>query len=276
MQELILKEVQKIALSLLIEFDNICKAQSLRYSLGGGTLLGAVRHNGFIPWDDDIDVMMPRPDYEKFLKYCTENLPPFDVLSYQNNSNYTNLFIKIADRHTKSSDGRKELEDNIGVCIDIFPIDGLGDSFKTALKNFNRTKFRRELLVASKWRKFFKSKTRPIYFEPIRLGMYLISRFVNKQKLCVSIDESIKSIKFENSRYSGCVSGSYREREIMGTETFVNYTTLSFENREFDVISDYHEYLRQHYGDYMKLPPVDKRITHHSIQFYWKINKDEK
>jgi len=77
-----LKEVQKIALSLLIEFDNICKAQSLRYSLGGGTLLGAVRHNGFIPWDDDIDVMMPRPDYEKFLKYCTENLLPFDILSY--------------------------------------------------------------------------------------------------------------------------------------------------------------------------------------------------
>ena len=105
--------------------------------------------------------------------------------------------------------------------------------------------------------------------------------FLQSILLCIIIDqsiidESIKSIKFENSRYSGCVSGSYREREIMRTETFVNYTTLSFENREFDVISDYHEYLRQHYGDYMKLPPVDKRITHHSTQFYWKTNKDEK
>ena len=77
MQELSLQEVQKIELNLLTQFDQICRGQGFRYSLAGGSLIGAVRHQGFIPWDDDIDVIMPRPDYDRFIKYCQTEIIPF-------------------------------------------------------------------------------------------------------------------------------------------------------------------------------------------------------
>lgn len=270
MVELGLQEVQGVALDLLIKFDKICQENSFRYSLGGGTLLGAVRHGGFIPWDDDIDIMMPRADYEKFLEYCHHYDCGFDCLSLTYTDNYFDLFSRLSDRRTSLIDDSREIDYKVGVSIDIFPIDGLGNNDSIALKNFNKGRFKRELLVASKWTKYFRSKTRSIVFEPIRLTLFLMSRFVNKKRLCRSVDITCQRHNFETSQFAGCISGVYREKEIMPTSTFQEYQSIQFEGYDFAIISAYDAYLTQHYGNYMELPPVEKQVTHHSSQYYWR------
>ena len=100
MKEVTFVELKEIEKQILFQFDDYCRAHSLRYSLGGGTLLGAVRHGGFIPWDDDVDVMMPRPDYDRFLDICKEQEPPFDVISHESDPDYYHLFSKAQARHT--------------------------------------------------------------------------------------------------------------------------------------------------------------------------------
>ncbi|MDO4634833.1 MAG: LicD family protein [Streptococcus sp.] len=270
MKELTLEEIQKVSLRLLRSFDEICQKENFRYSLGGGTLLGAIRHEGFIPWDDDIDLMMPRPDYEKFLKYCNDNPIEFDVFSLQSKDNYYELFAKLCNKDTAGENKDSVTGSNMGVGIDIFPIDGLGNSYDEAIFNFNKTKFKRELMIAAKWTHFTRSKTRSIIFEPIRLAFYIMSRFVDKERLSKKIDEECQQIKFSDSEYSACISGVYREKEIMPTLTFKNYIKLKFEGTDFSVISQYDDYLKLHYGDYMILPPKEKQVSHHSTKFFWK------
>lgn len=270
MKELNLQEIQGRALGLLIEFHRICQEQSFRYSLGGGSLLGAVRHKGFIPWDDDIDIMMPRPDYEKFLDYCHGNSINFLCFSNKYNDNYYNLFAKISDLETYSLDERNFNSNQIGVNIDIFPIDGLGNSKSEAIKNFKRTSFQRELLIASKWEKYSLSKTKALYLEPIRFILYLLGKLVDKQQLCARIEDNLGAIYFEDSDYAGCVSGVYRLKEIKESSIFKSFTTLEFSGNKFNVIKEYDRYLSSHYGNYMELPPKEKQVTHHTAKYFWK------
>ncbi|MBF0777817.1 LicD family protein [Streptococcus cuniculi] len=276
MEELELQEVQRVALDLLIEFDKICKAHSFRYSLGGGTLLGAIRHGGFIPWDDDIDLMMPRPDYEKFIDYCHDHDCGFDCLSLKYTDHYFDLFSRLSDRSTQIIDETKDLDHQIGVTIDIFPIDGLGADKNEALKRFNNSRLKRELLVAAKWKTYFRSKTRSWLVEPVRFGLFLMSRFINKEKLYKEVDRLCQQYDFETSEFAACISGVYREKEIMPTSTFKNYTSVNFEEYEFDSIAEYDAYLTKHYGDYMTLPSKEKRVSHHSATFYWREEWQEK
>ncbi|MDE5618431.1 MAG: LicD family protein, partial [Clostridia bacterium] len=150
-KEIDLDGLKSIQLDLLSAVHNICEKEGFRYSLGGGTLLGAVRHKGFIPWDDDIDVMMPRPDYNAFINYClTHEDIPFEIRCFENDKTYVDLSAKIYNPDTVLQD------DNIcsgekrdGVFIDVFVIDGLGDTYKKAGKAFSATSFKRALLVAS-------------------------------------------------------------------------------------------------------------------------------
>lgn len=271
MEKITLEEIKSIELKLLLEFDYICQSNSFRYSLAGGTLLGAVRHKGFIPWDDDIDVIMPRPDYNKFIEHCKENFCDFQLLSNSTLDTYPYLYSKISDNKTilieKVTDQNKE---NRGVYIDIFPVDGLGSSIKDAINNFKRTSLKRELLVASLWKKWFRSKTRAWYVEPVRFILFCISRLANPMTLLRSVDLEIQRLDFDSSDYCGCVCGAYREKEIMPREVFTEVMDMEFEGHMFKATKHYDKYLTQLYGDYMRLPPVEKRQTHHTFEAYWK------
>ena len=268
MKALTLAEIQKRELGLLQRFDTVCQKNGLRYSLGGGTLLGAIRHKGFIPWDDDVDVMMPRPDYERFLQLCGQQETGFNLVTYENTEGYNGLFAKIWDPSTKLKDDNILTSYEIGLNIDVFPLDGLGGSEQEALRIFKKTAWDREMLNAVLWKKYFRSKTHSILVEPIRLALFVLSRFADPKKLLKKVDEENLRHPFEESAYAGCVCGSYREKEIMTRETFETYIDLEFEGHTFKGIQAYDAYLTRHYNRYMELPPKEKRETHHTYTAY--------
>lgn len=267
------KELKKIQFNILVELDCVCRRLKLRYSLCGGSLLGAVRHRTFIPWDDDIDIIMPRPDYDALIDYCKSNATPFRLICHEIEPEYGCLFAKATDKTTlieEKNCGSKKL--SYGVCIDIFPVDALGDTIAEAQKTFSSTRFKRELLIARNWNRFFRSKTHGIIYEPFRLAFFILSRFFSRKGLIASIEKKYTK-EFGTTKYSACICGSYRKKEIMPTEIFTEFTELEFEGRSFMALRDSHSYLTAIYGDYMTLPPKEKQVSHHTFTAYYKEEK---
>lgn len=269
MKELNIKEIQAVELDLLNTFDDFCVNNNLRYSLGGGTLLGAVRHGGFIPWDDDIDVMMPRPDYNRMISICkTDNT--INLIAHELDNKYHNLFAVLSDRQTYIIDDVSGVyKGSLGITIDIFPIDGLGNSKASAKLCFFRTAFYKELLIASNWKRYVRSNTHSVLLEPLRLVLFFLSRLFSKKWLISKIEKQCSRYSFDNSLYAGCISGSYRLKEIMPQSLFTDYKAIHFENELYLAIKNYDPYLKKHYGEYMCLPKPEHRATHHTFKAYY-------
>ena len=264
-------QLKRIELSIMQEIHSICQKEGFRYSLCGGSLLGAIRHGGFIPWDDDIDIFMPRPDYEAFIDYCMKNPVPFKILCNKSDKNYTYLFAKAVDPNTVLIENNCEMKAvDLGVYVDVFPLDGLGNSYEEAMKKFNESSFMRELLVAVNWKKYFRSKTRRWYYEPVRFVFYLISRLISGEKLIKKIEKKYDFQCFDHVEYVACICGSYRAKEVGPRRLFQEYTDVKFEDCSFKGLKDYDQYLKNIYGNYMQLPPKEKQVSHHSFEAFYK------
>ncbi len=263
-------QLKEIQLKILREIHEICINNEIRYSLAFGSLLGAIRHKGFIPWDDDIDIALPRPDYDRFVEYCKNNETPFALISNATDEKYCKLFSKAFAKNTVVIDVGNRFGCDVGVSVDVFPIDGLGDTLKKAKKNFEKFNFSRELLVAVNWRKFTRSKSRSAIYEPARFAFYLLSRPVKPKRIINKIEKAYRSINFDTSRFAGVTCGAYRLKEIMPQEIFAEYVDVQFEGETFKAFKNYHHYLTALYGDYMTLPPENKRVSHHDYVAYFK------
>ncbi len=269
MVELTDEQLKQVEQSVLDRFAALCLRQGWRYTLIGGTLLGAVRHKGFIPWDDDIDVAMPRTDYDKLVAYCRENKPPFGYVFHETDKTWTSLAGKIYDEDTVIVDTVvNRFDSKCGVFVDVFPIDGMGNSKEEAEKTMKKSRFNRELLNAISWKKFSKSKTHGWIYEPFRFAFYLLSRCANPQKTIRKIEKTFRKYDFETSAYVGIVCGSYRNREIFPRSVYDKYAALPFEDTEYAAIEQATTYLSQIYGNYMALPPEEKRVSHHTFTAY--------
>lgn len=264
-----LDELKKIELNILQQIDKICREQGFRYWLCGGTLLGAIRHKGFIPWDDDIDIFMPRQDYIKFIDYCTHNNTLFRLYSHEIDNHYYRLYAKACAVNTlvKEYDGNLKLPDT-GIWVDIFPIDGLGNSLKEAESVIKSTKFKRNLLTATLWKKYFVGKTRTFVYRVGRYFLYVIGKFAKKEKLIKKIENKYIKNDFDNKKYCGVVCGCYEEREVIERKFFEGSIDVEFEGCLFKAPIGWSQYLSSIYGNYMQLPPEDKRITHHDFKAY--------
>lgn len=260
MKELTLREMQLAELDILIEFDRICRENNLTYSLVGGTLLGAVRHKGFIPWDDDIDIAMARPEYEKLYKLITENsdvLPDNLELISDRGENALVPFLKITDKNVTVQSEAGESSDNLW--IDIFPIDGYPKDDKKALKFWKKNLRYRRIIFYSyndgSRKKGWKKTAAKLY------GLY--ARMYGIKRALKNMKRLIAKYPYESSELVGCSCwGMYGLGERLEKAKFEISTAFEFEGRQFMAMSNWHEYLSGIYGDYMQLPPEDKRHTH--------------
>ncbi len=273
MRQLTLEELKERELNLLIKIRDFCNQEGLRYYLCAGTLLGAIRHKGFIPWDDDIDIAMPRPDYDRLVELYLAGKCDIGVklLCVQTEPKYAYTFAKVWDADTliiEKVGNRNQVE--LGVHIDIFPMDGYGKDEKEAIKNFKKTHLSMELLVAYNWKKFSRSRVHTILYEPARLILFLLSRFINSEKTVKKLESYYRAISFDESEYTSTIMSSYRANGIIPKKIFDGSIMVEFEGEMFSAPIGYHELLEQCYGNYMLLPPENKRQTHHTFDAYSK------
>lgn len=272
LRELTAEELKQVQMEILDKIHEICVANEIRYSLFAGTLLGAVRHKGFIPWDDDIDIMMPRPDYEKFIQYCIDNKTSFRLICSKTDNSYGYLFAKAVDDNTViEEEVANRGGTQIGVFVDIFPMDSFGDTPEEAQKNYDKSTFLRELLVAANWKKYFRNKTRKWYYEPVRFAFFVLSRFYSVDKLIEKIESKYPACEFGTKKYVATLSDSYaKSKQFDDAELFDEFVDMPFEDRTYKVIKNYDEHLKRYFGDYMKLPPEKDRVSHHYFKAYYK------
>lgn len=271
-RKMTLDEVKNVQIDILKVIHDFCKSKGLRYSLGGGTLLGAVRHQGYIPWDDDIDIMLPRPDYDKLIENFADYNDNYAVQDYRSDKRFPLTWARIYSKKTIL------ISTNAigGVFVDIFPIDGLPtpdkiEEYRKKQRSY-KLKLRRTTRIHSdalhELKKQYKLHGNLFYY----YLKYAVSKIIYpKREVNVKeMDAFFNSYPFETSEYAGAIVGTYGMKEYMKADVFKSYVELPFEGNLFMCIKDYDAYLTQHYGDYMQLPPEDKRITHHQFKEYWK------
>ena len=250
-------ELQQKILNIANEVKRICEKNSLRYYLDFGSLLGAVRHKGFIPWDDDIDFCMPRADYEKFIELCKTELQPEFALRSLEEEKYIYYFIKIDDKSTTLiEDFNKSSGYKGGVYVDIFPLDVLPDSRLKRKIYIMRCKYL--YLRASLALVDFSGK-HYTWYKRIIINLFKHS---NGKKYLFKLNKLLKKYeyKFNDAKI---VSSDILHNKPVLKAVFDEQAIYQFENFQFRSVKNYDVYLTELYGNYMQMPPVEKRISNH-------------
>ncbi len=258
-----LKQLQNIELEILIELDRICRKYHIQYSLDGGTLLGAVRHKGFIPWDDDIDVIMLRTEYFKFRKACKRELDKnrFFLQDYRSDPHYRWGYAKIRRNHTElMRPGQEKIKQHSGVYIDLFVADNVPDNYFSRRLHHLFCFFIRKAQYSA----IGKDMAKNFFLRSIYHILNAIPRdtvFHMRNWLAAQTNrkptELISHYTFEYPK---------RCRYGLPRKCFDELMEMEFEGRSFYGFKDYHTYLSMHYGDYMALPPEKERVPHLAIK----------
>lgn len=265
MDKIIEPEVKELMLDLLKKFSCYCEKNNLRYYLAAGTLLGAVRHQGYIPWDNDIDVWMPRPDYEEFLsKMKNEKVDSYiECLQYQEVKTFP--FAKLIDNRTILKEHFLVTEDSLGVYIDIFPLDGLPEEAGDRKKIENKAKIYKKLYAFANYR-FGTGSSNGM--KCIKMLLYPFSKMVSNRWVCDRLNHLCQSYDYDNCRWVGTVVWGPGEPDFFLREYFEAGKAV-FEKNYFCIPKDYDAVLKKKYGNYMELPPEKERVVHY-FEAYWK------
>lgn len=266
MRTIDLAELKIIQMDVLEVVDKFCTENNIRYSLACGSFLGAIRHKGYIPWDDDIDIYIPREDYERFIRTFPDELNHIKVASMERELKWNRAYAQAYDNRTVM-DEYANTPVKVGVYIDIYPIDNVPDSDVEWLR-YN--KLRRSLI-----------RTYELKYIPIRWDRSIVKNIIlilGKALLFpVSSRRMAMLINRWAQRYNGkgysrsfeCVQGMLQKRPFKSS-LMKEFTRTPFEGRQFLIMKDYDAYLSNAYGNYMQLPPKEKQVPHHKFDAYWK------
>ena len=259
---LTVEETKQVELSILTRFDAFCREHSLRYYLAYGTLIGAVRHKGFIPWDDDIDIQMPREDYVKLLSIYPKDGTLRLIAPTDPDAEHT--FAKLVDTETVKVEGGHKYKNDAdyrGIDIDIFPLDGQpsdGEEYRKwyhKLRKVYRKIWMRELELTGDLKLSFKLAI--VCFKAIRV-------FIPKREKLLERAAALHAMyPYDSSEYVGCIESYFNGIGNRNPKSAYGDTVLlDFEDKKFPAPVGYHDILTNMYGDYMQLPPEDKRESH--------------
>lgn len=261
-----IQEVQRIQLRVFKAIAAICEEYAIPYYLSGGTLLGAVRHKGFIPWDDDLDIQIPRPDYIRFIEVLQKGVLPEEfTFSWLTDATHIVPFLKIY--YTESLIVEAKIEPayrETKIWVDVFPIDGLPQNKFLLYANYFIAKQMRNLLYTG-----IVSPESLKGFE--RVGTILlkpISRLIGPNRLAGLIDKFSQRKNFYESAVIGCLVWGISAGEALEKGKYLPIIKLSFEGVLASCPKAYDEHLRNLYGDYMQAPPVEDRYSHSAGEYY--------
>ena len=269
-----LKKIQQGSYQVLKQISDICDKYNWRWFLTYGTLIGAIRDKGIIPWDDDIDIMMPRPDYEKLKKYFSDHeseVIPLKLFEKNSVSNYPHYISRISDQRYHLI-FKNEADYNIGLFVDIYPLDGIGNDYQTAVKTIHKTKKLASLCFLTSRKRFSTDNTESKLKMFMKFPAYIWARLMGNSHYINKLENIATRYDYDTSNYVACVGWPAgkkygRERDIFDRKIFET-KLAEFEDSKFPIPIGYDEFLTVTYGDYMT-PPSDagKKVHHDYIAF---------
>ena len=253
-----INQLREIQMGILDDVHRFCENQGLRYSLSSGSLIGAVRHHGYIPWDDDIDIYMMRNDYERFIKTYHDQQEHYRVLDPKKEKHYYYTYAKVVDTRTRMIE--KETKGyEIGVYIDVFPVDYVTDDMKMRKRIFRLKK------LLYKIRRCKISQSNPLHsrlaywcYRSLPVSVNMLNKWIECLIIRRKPTDTLCHMTEAGPTINGCFPAAAMKKMM----------DMKFENRIYKGMIGYDVYLRQTYGDYMKLPPEDQRTTH-QFEAYW-------
>ena len=268
-----LEEIQGVGLRILHDVHAYCIANRISYTLFGGTMIGAIRHKGFIPWDDDVDIAMPRPDYEKFIRNY-QSSEGYKLICYEHGDCQL-AFARVCEMNkTFVKQSLPWCDQETGVYIDVFPLDGVPDDERKAKRYFNKMYIswtclklarvsQRHLRDQKTWKRKMNVLVRKLLFQnPITKAINWTKRHI---QFC-------KQIPFGSTRHFANISFmEYKMKEYQQLEDYQSTHLVTFEDGEFCVCNGYDHLMRLKYGDYMQLPPKEgQTVKHGGSEYYWR------
>lgn len=258
-------ELQSKLVDMMQWLHNVCEENHIRYYTIGGTTLGAVRHQGFIPWDDDLDIGVPRKEYDKLLAILRKQKTPYIVDSIEDSDDYIYPYAKLFDtRTTLIEDMRRPFKR--GIFIDIFPLDGAGNTEQEKKTTYKKIR-KYMMLLHAKVYKLDKgaSLSKRLFYAFVKTFGFL---FPSPKRLIEKITAIAKRWDFDECVYSGNIVGGWKKREIMKSAWFGKPQLVKFEHIQIYIPEHYDALLTDIFGDYMQPPPVEKRCSHHNYLSY--------
>ena len=261
--------LHQVDLDIVKEVVAICEKHGFTYFMLGGTMLGAIRHKGFIPWDDDIDLGMPRKDYDRFLEIAPKELSKhLKLVNYHTDPEYHYYITRILDTETKVEEERIGNDNRYtNASIDIFPVDGTPNNKVLRKIYFFRVLYHRALMSLCYKDSIDRKRPRGTAEKVLLWVMERlpVEKMTTPYKQKEKIDKLLRKQKVEGSKFIGNIMGAYRTKEIVPAEFYGKGKMYPFEDVELHGMEMADEYLKWTYGDYMQLPPEDKRKTHFKI-----------
>lgn len=257
-------EMKAKLLEMMAWFHDFCVENNIRYYVIDGTMLGAARHQGFIPWDDDIDVGVPRADYERLAKLLGEKTDSRYVFEtpYSEAKDFIYTYSKLYDRTTTLIEHAK-VDIVRGIFLDVFPLDGIGNNLEEAKKNFKKVNrlfslYMSRVIAVRPGRKFYKNAA-------VRLTQLVPNFIINDKSLQLKVDEACREHDYDEYKLVGNLLGTWRFRDVIEKSIMGNPTPYKFENITIFGVENYDAYLTHLYGEWRKLPPIDKQVSQHEF-----------